>query len=98
MHTSDGLVIIDIMSEQVLTPEEEMQAVKLVVDEYVSRKSAIEAEIETLKDDLKQLKTDFEEKVDMKTLEAVLKVRKIEQKVQHKHMYDMISEALESKV
>ena len=62
--------------------------------EYVERKERIEHEIETLKEDLKALKEEFEEKIDMKELERVLKVLKIRSQVKHKDTFDALEEAL----
>ena len=73
---------------------DEIKELRVTVNEYVTRRKNIENEIELLKTDLKELKEEFSEKVDMKTLEAALKVLKIENGVEHKNSFDLFVEAL----
>lgn len=73
---------------------DELNELKKVVVEYVQRKENIENEITTLKEDLKTLDEEFSEKLDMKTLNNVLRILKIESKVVHKDAFDTYIEAL----
>jgi hypothetical protein len=73
---------------------DELNELKKVVREYMDRKQNVSNEIETLKEDLKALDEEYEEKIDLKTLRSVERVLKIEAGVQHKHNYDVLSEAL----
>jgi uncharacterized protein (UPF0335 family) len=73
---------------------DELNALKEVVREFMTRAQNIDNEIETLKEDKKTLVEEFSEKLDLKTLQAALKVLKIQQGVQHKDTYDLFMEAL----
>jgi hypothetical protein len=84
------------MSDEPQNQPSEIGELRVVATEYLDRRKNIENEIETLKEDLKALKDEFADRVDMRTLEAVIKVMKIEQAVLHKHTYDLLSEALKS--
>lgn len=76
-----------------MTPDE-VGAVRVLVKEFISRAKTIDAEVELLKEDKKNLIEEFKEKLDWKTLQAAMKVVKIEQGVQHKDTYDLFVEAL----
>ena len=73
---------------------DEINALRALVKEFMTRMSNIDNEIELLKDDRKELIEDFKEKLDMKTLQAALKVLKIQQGVQHRDTFDLFIEAL----
>lgn len=73
---------------------DEINALRTLVKEFMERAQTIDNEIETLKEDRKELIEEFKEKLDMKTLQAALKVLKIQQGVQHKDTYDLFIEAL----
>lgn len=73
---------------------DEVNALRLVVKEFINRCQNIDNEIETLKEDRKELIEEFKEKLDMKTLQAAMKVVKIEQGVAHRDTYDLFTEAL----
>ena len=73
---------------------DELNALKEVVREFMSRAQNIDNEIETLKEDKKALIEEFSEKLDMKTLDAALRVLKIQAKVQHRDTFDMFVEVL----
>jgi hypothetical protein len=51
-------------------------------------------EIELLKGDRKEIIEEYTEKLDMKTLQAALRVLRIQQGVAHKDTYDLFLEAL----
>jgi len=72
----------------------ELNELKRVVKEYVDRKDNIENEIQGLKESLKDLTEEFQEKIDIKTLNQVLQVLKIESKVAFKSNYDSLYEVL----
>lgn len=73
---------------------DEINALRALVKEFMDRVSNVDNEIELLKDDRKELIEEFSEKLDMKTLQAALKVLRIQQGVQHKDTYDLFIEAL----
>ncbi len=68
--------------------------VKVVTREFTDRLTAIDNEIESLKEDRKALIDEFSEKLDMKTLKAAMRVVKIESGVAHKDTYDSYVEVL----
>lgn len=78
---------------ELMTPDE-LGAVKKLVGEFMSRLSNVENEIETLKEDRKELITEFKEKLDMKTLQLAIKQVKLERGVAHKDTFDMFIEVL----
>lgn len=80
----------------VMTPDE-VGAVRELVKEFTSRLKTIKDEQELLKEDEKNLVEEFKEKLDWKTLQAAMKVVKIEQGVQHRDTYDLFVEALTGK-
>lgn len=73
---------------------DELNALRALVKEFMNRVSSVDNEIEQLKEDRKGLLEEYSDKLDMKTLQAALKVLKIQQGVQHKDTYDLFIEAL----
>ena len=73
---------------------DEIGALRDLVKEFVGRVENIDNEIELLKEDRKSVIEEYSEKLDMKTLQAALKVLKIQQGVDHKDTYDLFLEAL----
>lgn len=73
---------------------DELNALRALVKEFITKVESVDNEIETLKEDRKELIEEYSEKLDWKTLQAALKVIKIQQGVAHKHTYDMFLEIL----
>lgn len=73
---------------------DELNELKKLVSEYIRRKETVENEIATLKEDSKSLDEEYAEKLDVRTLAYVLRVLKIESKIEHKDAYDLYTEAL----
>lgn len=73
---------------------DELNALKALVKEFMQKMSSIDNEIETLKEDRKELIEEYSEKLDMKTLQAALRVLKIQQSVQHRDTFDLFVETL----
>ena len=73
---------------------DELNALRALVKEFMDKVSAVDNEIEALKEDRKGLIEDYSDKLDMKTLTAALKVLRIQQGVQHRDTYDLFIEAL----
>lgn len=73
---------------------DELGELKRLVREYVSRLDNIDNEIETLKEDKKMLKEEFEDKLDIRTLNIVLRILKVEAGIVHQDTYDTFYEAL----
>lgn len=76
-----------------MTPDE-INSLRSLVKEFIDRVQNIDNELELLKEDRKELIEEFSGKLDMKTLQAALKVVKIESGVQHRDTYDLFLEAL----
>jgi len=73
---------------------DELNAVKVLVKEFMGKIEAIDTEIATLKDDRKEVIEEYKDKLDMKTLKLALAVIKIQSKVAHQDAYDLFIEAL----
>lgn len=73
---------------------DEINALRATVKEFISRMESLETEMEGLKEDRKDLIEEYKEKLDMKTLQAALKVLKIQAAVEHRDTYDLFLEAL----
>lgn len=73
---------------------DELNALRSLVKEFMSKIETIDGEVELLKNDRKEVIEEYREKLDMKTLTAAMKVIKIQQGVQHKDTYDLFIEAL----
>lgn len=77
-------------------PDEIGELTKLV-SEFIDRFKTIEAEIELLKEDQKELVEEFSSKLDIKTLQAAMRTVKIKKKVGYKDTFDTFVEILERK-
>ena len=73
---------------------DEINALRATVKEFISRMESLETEMEGLKEDRKDLIEEYKEKLDMKTLQAALRVLKIQAAVEHRDTYDLFLEAL----
>ncbi len=73
---------------------DEIHALRALVQEFMQKIESVDNEIETLKEDRKEIIESYKEKLDMKTLTAALKVIKIQQAIQHKDTYDLFVAAL----
>lgn len=73
---------------------DELNALKSVVLEFLEKIGNVDNEIELLKEDRKSLISEYEEKLDVKTLTAALKVLKIQRGVAHRDSFDAFMEVL----
>lgn len=73
---------------------DEIGALRELVKEFVTRINTVDNEIELLKGDRKELIEEYSEKLDIKTLQAALKVVKIQNEVAHRDTFDLFLEAL----
>ena len=73
---------------------DEINTLRALVKEFINKIESIDNEIELLKTDRKEIIEEYTEKLDMKTLQAALRVVKIQQAVEHKDTYDLFLEAL----
>ena len=74
---------------------DEVNALRTLVKEFIGKIESVDNEIELLKTDRKEIIEEYQEKLDMKTLTAALKVIKIQSSVEHKDAYDLFLEALQ---
>lgn len=74
---------------------DEINSLREIVKEFVSRIENIDNEIELLKQDRKELIEEFSDRLDMKTLQAALRVVKIKKAVAHKDTFDLFIETLD---
>ena len=72
----------------------EINQLRALVKEFVGKIEAVDNEIEMLKEDRKEIIEEYTEKLDYKTLQAALRVVKIQQGVEHKDTFDLFMEAL----
>jgi uncharacterized protein (UPF0335 family) len=72
----------------------EINQLRALVKEFVGKIEAVDNEIEMLKEDRKEIIEEYTEKLDYKTLQAALKVVKIQESVEHKDTFDLFMEAL----
>ncbi|MFA6049795.1 MAG: hypothetical protein WC761_01240 [Candidatus Paceibacterota bacterium] len=77
-------------------PDELGELTKLV-SEFIDRLKMIEHEIDTLKDDQKELLEEYKDRLDIKTLQAAMRTVKIKKKVGYKDTFDTFVEILEEK-
>lgn len=73
---------------------DELGELKNVLKEFLRRYTNVLNEIDELNASKKDLLDEYKEKIDMKTLQAVLKVLKLEAKIAHKHTFDTFKELL----
>jgi uncharacterized protein (UPF0335 family) len=73
---------------------DEINDMKALVKEFITRSRNIENEIELLKQDQKDLIEEYAEKLDVKTLKLALKAVKLEASVAHRDTFDIMVEAL----
>ena len=82
-------------SDEAIYQPDNLQDLKVVVSEFINKIQAVDNEIEMLKGDRKDIIEEYKEKLDMKTLQAALKVIKITKGVEHKSTFDSFMEVLE---
>lgn len=79
-----------------LMQPDEINSLKALAAEFLDRLNNVDNEIELLKNDRKELLEEFKSKLDLKTLQAALRVNKIEQGVAHRDTYDLFKEVLDA--
>lgn len=73
---------------------DELGALRDLVKEFVGKIENVDNEIELLKQDRKEIVEEYADKLDMKTLQAALRVIKIQRTVDHKDTFDLFIEAI----
>lgn len=77
---------------------DELNALRSLVKEFVEKIESVDNEIELLKTDRKEIIEEYQDKLDMKTLQAALRVVRIKQGVAHRDTFDLFLEALDPTV
>ena len=78
---------------EIMQPDE-IGALRKLIKEFVEKINTVDSEIVLLKDDRKDIIEAYTEKLDVKTLQAALKVIKIQNEVMHRDTFDLFLEAL----
>lgn len=86
-------VKVEVVDLAIMQPSE-LNALKAVVDEFMNRYKSLQGEIETLKEDEKNLIEEYEEKLDVRTLKAAMRTVQIQRGVVHRSTYDAFLEIL----
>jgi uncharacterized protein (UPF0335 family) len=79
------------------TQPDELNELASIVEEFTKRLSVIEQEIAGLKEDRKDLISEFKEKLDMKTLSAAMRIVKTKRTTEHKHTLDQFLDIIEER-
>lgn len=66
----------------------ELGELKKIVDQFIDRFSAIDNEMDLLKEDQKNLIEEFKDRLDVKTLKQAIKTVKIAKKVDQLHTFE----------
>jgi len=78
-----------------LMQPDEVGALRTLVKEFVTKIEAVDNEIELLKGDRKEIIEEYSSKLDLKVLQAAMKVVKIQQGVAHRDTFDLFLEVLD---
>lgn len=81
-----------------LMQPDELGELNKLVKEFVSRIENVDNEIELLKQDRKDIVEEYSTKLDLKVLQAAIRVVKIKKGVAHKDTFDMFLEVLDPEV
>jgi uncharacterized protein (UPF0335 family) len=73
---------------------DELNALRELVKEFMSKVENLDSEMEGLKQDKKELIEEYKEKLDMKTLQIALRILKLQNAVQRRDSFDFFMEAL----
>ena len=73
---------------------DEIGALRELVKDFVGKIENVDNEIELLKQDRKDIIEEYSERLDMRTLQAALRVIKIQKSVDHQDTFDLFLEAL----
>lgn len=76
---------------------DELNELASIVEEFTNRLSSLEQQMTGLKEDRKDLIEEYKEKLDMKTLNAAMKIVKTKRAAEHKHTLDQFLEILETR-
>lgn len=86
----------DVSTDAQAQPDE-LNELASIVEEFTSRLAHLEALAAGIKEDRKALIDEFREKLDMKTLNAAMKIVKTKRAAEHKHTLDQFLEIIEGR-
>lgn len=78
-----------------LMQPDEIGELKKLVKEFITRVENVDNELELLKQDRKDLIEEYSTKLDLKVLQAAMRVVKIQKSVAHKDTFDLFMEVLD---
>lgn len=70
-------------------PDSKVVTLEQEVEAYVDRLISIEHEMELLREERKALNEEYEDRLDVKTLQHAIRIKKAEDKVKNKTTYDL---------
>lgn len=76
---------------------DELNELAGIVEEFTRRLATVDAQIEGLKEDRKDLVSEYKEKLDMKTLNAAMRIVKTKRAAEHKHTLDQFLTIIEER-
>lgn len=88
--------IKDVSTDGQAQPDE-LNELASIVEEFTNRLSSLEQQMAGLKEDRKDLIDEYREKLDMKTLNAAMKIVKTKRAAEHKHTLDQFLEIIETR-
>jgi hypothetical protein len=86
----------DVSTDAQAQPDE-LNELASIVEDFTKRLSYIEQQVAGLKEERKDLIDEFREKLDMKTLNAAMKIVKTKRAAEHKHTLDQFLEIIEER-
>lgn len=88
--------IKDVSTDGQAQPDE-LNELAAIVEEFTKRLSAVDQQMAGLKEDRKDLIDEYKEKLDMKTLNAAMKIVKTKRAAEHKHTLDQFLDIIEER-
>lgn len=88
--------IKDVSTDGQAQPDE-LNELASIVEEFTTKLSRLDQEMAGLKEDRKDLIDEYREKLDMKTLNAAMKIVKTKRAAEHKHALDQFLEIIEER-
>jgi predicted nuclease with TOPRIM domain len=88
--------INDVSTDGQAQPDE-LNELGAIVEEFTNRLATLDQQISGLKEDRKDLIDEYREKLDMKTLNAAMKIVKTKRAAEHKHTLDQFMTVIEER-
>jgi len=81
-------------NEKAIHEPQDLKELEALLKEFVERFTYVENEIDGLKEDQKNLISDYEEKLDIKTLKQAIRIVRAKRKVEHLDTFEKYEEIL----